>query len=236
MQRLSVVLAILVLSAVGRPVQAAQADGHADISRPGVGDTVSGVVTILGSASSSTFDRYELSFAYDPNPTDTWFPIGEPISTQVSFGRLGLWDTSGITDGIYALRLTVILEDGGVLPDVVGGIIVRNQASEEGPTGAGAPASTPVPESEAASPGRATAVIELATTSAAPSSDLGPRGRGIDVTGVVLGGAGVSILGLFGVGAYVFLRRNLRHRWGAIRSRRIHTGANSEGRGEGRRT
>src|SRR3990170_246542 len=141
--RLWVVLFVLAWAAAGRPVSASQPEGHAEISRPTAGDSVSGVVTILGSAASPTFSEYELSFGYDPNPTDTWFPIGEAVATQVSFGRLGLWDTSGITDGQYSLRLTVFLDDGGLVQDIVRGIAVRNTLRGEAPPAVGSPGPSP---------------------------------------------------------------------------------------------
>jgi len=235
LQRFSVVLGIFVISAVGWPLHPAQADGHADISRPAAGASVSGVVTILGSASSSSFDHYELSFAFDPNPTDTWFPIGEPVSTQVSFGRLGLWDTSGITDGTYALRLTVVLEGGGVVEDVVGGIMVRSTVSAGSPAGSGTPASSVEPAIEAPISGLATALTEPAAATELSSPDREPRGRGIDVAGVAIGGAVASALGLLVLGAYVLVRRSIRQRWGVVRSHKMYTGASAEERRESKR-
>src|SRR4030067_1507723 len=106
LQRVWGVLSVVAWPPAGRPVSASQPEGHAEISRPTAGDSVSGVVTILGSASSPTFSEYELSFGYDPNPTDTWFPIGEPVAAQGRFGRLRLWGATEITDGKKSLPLT----------------------------------------------------------------------------------------------------------------------------------
>lgn len=235
MERYSFVMVMIFLSAFGWPLQAAQPGGHAEISRPAAGDTVSDVVTILGSASSPNFGHYELSFAYDPNPTDTWFPIGEPVSTQVSFGRLGLWDTSRITDGTYALRLTVTLKDGSVLEDIVSGIGVRSSASGRSSSVLATALPSVEPGIGGPSAGPAAPNAELAAATAAPGSRANTKGRGIAVGGVVLAGAGASVLGLLGLGAYVQLRRTMRQRWGTIRSRRLHSGSRAEGDREGGR-
>ncbi len=236
MRRFSLVLGIFFLvSGVGWPVHAAQVEGHAEISRPAVGDSVSGVVTILGSASSPSFDHFELSFGYDPNPTDTWFPIGDVVSTQVSFGRLGLWDTTRITDGTYALRLIVTLDDGSVLEDIVEGIEVRSS----GP-GRLAPVSGTPAASESTAIGGSIIGLATPTIGAARTIEPAPResetnGRAIDVPGVLLTGAGAGVLGLLGLAAYVEIRQNLRRRWGSIHSRRLHTGSKADDRQEGGR-
>jgi hypothetical protein len=226
----SLALGILFSLYVVWPARLIQAEGHAEISRPATGDNVAGVVTILGSASSAEFDHFELFFSYDPDPTDTWFPIGDPVSTQVSFGRLGLWDTTKITAGTYALRLTVTLTDGSVIQHVVRGIQVRGSTSER---------SSPRLATAAPSSGQGLvgplAGVATATVQAPSLAETlvpAPKARGIPVTAVVLAGASVGVLGLVGLGAYVEIRRNLRARWGAIRSRRLHTGSKAEDRGE----
>jgi hypothetical protein len=234
LRRFNFVLGILLMASVGWPIRAAQTEGHAEISRPTAGDSVSGVVTILGSASSTSFDHYELSFGYDPNPTDTWFPIGEPVSTQVSFGRLGLWDTTSITDGTYALRLSVTLDDGSVLEDVVEGIQVGIRTAERQSAAAGT--SAPSAGQAIAGPlgGAATPPSESVATSQDTATVSGTTGRGIDVAGVVVTGAVAGIVGLIGLGAYIEIRRNMRQRWGAIRSRRMYTGSKAEDRTQGK--
>jgi hypothetical protein len=228
LQRFTLILGIVLMSSVGRPLRAAQPAGHAEISRPAEGDSVADVVTILGSASSATFDRYELSFGYDPDPTDTWFPIGEPVSTQVSFGRLGLWDTSRITDGTYALRLTVTLEDGSVIEDVVSGIEVRNTSSGPLSSVSGTASASVVPGITGPIAGSGTPIAQPGATAVSPRTEPSARGRGIPVGGVVLAGAVAGVLSLLGLGAYVLIRRDMRQRWGAIRSRSLHTGSRAD--------
>ncbi|OGO71050.1 MAG: hypothetical protein A2Z37_10760 [Chloroflexi bacterium RBG_19FT_COMBO_62_14] len=228
--RLWVVLFVLAWAAAGRPVSASQPEGHAEISRPTAGDSVSGVVTILGSASSPTFSEYELSFGYDPNPTDTWFPIGEPVAAQVSFGRLGLWDTTEITDGKYSLRLTVFLDDGGLVQDVVGAISVRNTLNGEAPPAAGSPGPSPTERAaQAPAAGLSTSSSAVTATTEAPPVARPGRSRQIEVGQIILIGGMTSILTMFTLGAYVYVRSNLRQRWGAIRARRIHTRVDVDG-------
>jgi hypothetical protein len=103
-----------------------QVPGFAELTSPQPGQVVNGLVTLSGTADHPAFNRYELSFAYDEDTTDTWFSIGEPVDTRVIDGRLALWDTSTITDGDYSLRLRVWLQDGRSLEAVVPGVRVRN--------------------------------------------------------------------------------------------------------------
>lgn len=108
-----------------------QAPGFADITRPQDSEVLHGVVTIEGSAAHPAFVAYELSFAYDPNPTDTWFPILDDVQTPVTDGRLGLWDTTSITDGNYQLRLYVVLENDSRLEAYARNLQVRNTTPAE---------------------------------------------------------------------------------------------------------
>src|SRR4030067_616548 len=127
---------------------ALQVPGFAELTSPHPGQVVSGLVTLSGTAAHPAFNRYELSFAYDEDPTDTWFSIGEPVDTRVIDGRLALWDTSTITDGDYSLRLRVWLQDGRSLEAVVPGVHVRNYSTDPviptaAPPEAGRPQPTP---------------------------------------------------------------------------------------------
>lgn len=120
---------VLISSIAGKEYK--QAPGFADISRPQDGEVLRGVVTIEGSAAHPAFVAYELSFAYDPNPTDTWFLIVDDFQTPVTDGRLGLWDTTNITDGDYQLRLLVILENDSHLEAYAQGLRIRNTTPVE---------------------------------------------------------------------------------------------------------
>jgi hypothetical protein len=123
------------------------------VSAPGDGQAVIGNVEVLGNTDLPGFLSAELSFAYDENPTDTWFLIS--ISTvPVRDGTLAEWDTSTITDGSYDLRLVVTRQDGEALVYTVEDLRVRNYTAIETntptpvtPTATPLPGDTPVPTS-----------------------------------------------------------------------------------------
>jgi len=66
---------------------------------------LSGIVEIIGSASSESFSSYRLQVGQGLNP-DTWHQIGEEHSKRVREGILETWDTTGF-EGLYALQLIV---------------------------------------------------------------------------------------------------------------------------------
>jgi hypothetical protein len=188
----------------------AQGVGLIQITSPASGEAISGVVTIAGSATHDDFLGYDLAFAYAENPTGTWFPLGEPVQAPVAAGRLGLWDTTGITDGEYSLRLRVWLQDGTALVAQVDGLRVRNQTPNE--TSTPAPSATPGPTS---SPTPRPAA-EPAASAAPPRSGAG-RVRAAFILGI----AG-SLFILAALGGYTLARATLRQRWAALRSRALH--------------
>ena len=184
----------------------AQAPGYAEITSPGAGAVVQGLTSIEGSADHPAFQRYDLAFAYDPNPTDTWFPIGEPVSTRARQAVLGLWDTSEITPGQYQVRLRVFLEGGTVLEDIATGLRL------------GLPAAAPLPSQPAAvatalPAARPTASLPLPATEPAPARD--PM-----LTALTIGGVMAAAL-LVVLAAFVPLRRGLAQWAGDLRMRRV---------------
>ena len=110
-----------------------QVPGIAEIIEPGEGQSVRGIVTIFGTASHPAFESFDLAFSFDPDSTDTWFAIGEPLNTPVVDGRLAIWDTTQITDGVYRLRLRVHVEGSEPFETVVGDVRVRNYTATETP-------------------------------------------------------------------------------------------------------
>ncbi|MBM4425072.1 MAG: hypothetical protein FJ030_17120 [Chloroflexi bacterium] len=104
------------------------------ITGPSSGEVVAGTVSISGSAAGPQFARYEIAFAYDLNPTDTWFEIQPPSTSQVSDSLLAAWDTNGIIDGNYMIRLRVYSTDSATpVETIVRNIKVRNNAPTETP-------------------------------------------------------------------------------------------------------
>jgi len=124
------------------PVTASAQALRAEISAPAPGEALQGVVEISGTTGVEGFQSAEISFAYQADPTSTWFLILQPNQPVVE-GLLARWDTSTITDGQYRLRVQVILQDGQVLEFVVDGLRVRNYSPVETSTPAVLPTGQP---------------------------------------------------------------------------------------------
>jgi hypothetical protein len=155
----------LLLPAVLHASVFAQDQGLAAITAPVIGANVSGVVTITGTATHPAFQRYELAFSYDPNPTDTWFTIQEPVTLPVIGATLGQWDTNGIVDGVYALRLRVYSSELTFIETVVRDVHVANaQPGASTPTSTFGPAPRPNPT------GTATLVGQIGATPKGPAT------------------------------------------------------------------
>ena len=108
---------LVIWAAIGAVLVAVQLDlpaavGAAEILDPQPGQALRGVVLIQGTAEHPAFDRYEVSFAYEPNPTADWFAIEAAGASPVQNGQLASWDTTQIADGDYQLRLRVFSSDG----------------------------------------------------------------------------------------------------------------------------
>lgn len=179
-----------------------QPQAAAAITAPLPGEALQGQVLITGTAAGEDFERYELAFAYQNSPSDTWFLIAQS-DEALTDGLLATWDTSTITDGKYRLKL-MVYRTGGVTDEVLlVNMRVRNYTPVE--------TSTPRPP--------ATLEPGLATATGAPAGDYVP-GAGeptalpenpaaVDnarlVNGLMWGG--LVALGLFVVlGIYVGLR------------------------------
>jgi hypothetical protein len=77
------------------------------IDSPKQGERVRDIVTITGLADSPDFVAYRLEFGAG-NPPVAWNLIGRFEKKQTG-GGLGLWNTAGLAEGKYTLRL--VLED-----------------------------------------------------------------------------------------------------------------------------
>ncbi len=188
----------------------AQAPGFAEITRPVNGEAVRGVVTLEGTANHPTFDRFDLAFAYDVDPTETWFPIVDEDRSRVVEGRLAVWDTNGVTDGEYTLRLRVWPIDGEPLVTVVRGVRVRNYTGVETPT--------PGPSSEAPV---ATATVAPATLTPAPPVAVAEVPESGNRVGDALVAGGLLAVGvLAAAGIYTARRATSRSEWGSARAAR----------------
>jgi hypothetical protein len=154
---LTILLALLAWSLRAGPVSAQAPGSKVSILSPQAGGVLQGQVTITGNNNGSRlryrnitgFVSAEISFAYTHDPTDTWFLIAS--STQpVTQGTLAVWDTTTITDGLYALRLRVTLGDGSYVDAIVPDLRVRNYTPVETNTPTAVLLeSTPVPNATA---------------------------------------------------------------------------------------
>lgn len=110
------------------------------ISAPASGEALQGVITINGSTSDPGFVSAELSFSFSSQRSPrTWFLI-QSFEQPSPAGKLATWDTGAVTDGVYDLRLVVMLKDGTQKEVVVSGLRVRNYTPVETNT----PSPTPV--------------------------------------------------------------------------------------------
>jgi len=64
-----------------------------------------GSVQVIGTAGSFDLQDFVVEFGSGLNPTE-WTPI-ERRTTSVANSRLATWDTTGVEDGIYSIRVTV---------------------------------------------------------------------------------------------------------------------------------
>lgn len=111
------------------------------ILSPQTGEILRGQIQIQGRMDIADFDRAELSFAFDANAADSnasWFVI-QTFSQPTADSALALWDTTALTDGDYALRLRVFLQDGSYQDAIVRHLKIGN---DEQP--ASAPMETPL--------------------------------------------------------------------------------------------
>lgn len=214
-------LAAAMIGVSGRA--SAQAPGFAEIGSPAEGQSVSGVVTITGTADHPAFLRFDLAFSYRENPTDTWFRLGDPVTTRVRQGTLGLWDTTLLAPGAYRIRLRVHLDNGAVLTDEVTDLRVGLPPPPT-PTASAAgisPATALPPTQAAPSP--------VPTTSAAPVRRTDPVG----LAAAIGGGTAAAVL-LF-LAIFLPLRRRMALWAGSMRMRRLLRQDEQRRRGRNRR-
>ncbi|MBI4498269.1 MAG: transglycosylase domain-containing protein [Chloroflexi bacterium] len=131
------------------------------IASPESGSTVTGLLTITGSANSDRFTGYVLEYGPGTNPT-TWTTI-VAAKQPVDDGVLGTLDTSKLSGGVATLRLTVL--DQEYSPQVFRVIVTVDAPPTTGaapaagtpsatttPTAGATPAPSPTPPGPAARP------------------------------------------------------------------------------------
>jgi hypothetical protein len=203
----------------------AQEPGAAVITSPLEAATLTGLVPITGSATHPQFQRYELAFGYSPNPTDTWFSLQGPASSQVVNEILGRWDTTQITDGLYVLRLRVFYGENAYLETFVANVRVQNTTPTppallpEPTTAVPAATVTPGPTDTAPAIALPPTTTPRPTTIAGGAPPGGQPAPGAPVrinAGLVgaafLAGVRLTLIAFLLLGAYASLRAVLRFR------------------------
>ncbi len=91
-------------------------DSRLAIFSPGINQTVSGLVPVTGRATHEQFDFYKLEVASGANASQgfTWFDgsdrsgSGGAKGPPVDNGTLGHFNSAGVANGAYTIRLTVV--------------------------------------------------------------------------------------------------------------------------------
>lgn len=146
---------------------------QAIITSPQPNATVMGLVVIKGSANINDFQFYKVEFGRGPNPTD-WHLIGATQPVPVIDGVLAQWDTTGLPDGVYSLRLQVVKQDGNYQEYPVYQVVVANKRPTETPTVEPTPEDTPVAETPAPGPTATLAIVQPTAVIAQPTATPTP--------------------------------------------------------------
>jgi len=231
------ILAGLLLALHSLPINAAPRAQAAQalITDPQPRAVLRGRVNILGAASHPQFDRYELGYTREPVGSSDWVFMMDNRSQVQQIGLLGIWDTTTVPDGTYALRLRVIRRDGNYDERIVGQLIVANALPTETPTPEDTPTPTITPTPRPPTP---TIVVEqpslttptptprpsptpTAATTAAPGSSRGAEAislRGL-ARSFLMGGA-YALAVFLAVGAFFLLKAIVAWLWRLAVTRR----------------
>ncbi|MCB0089229.1 MAG: hypothetical protein KDE54_15080, partial [Caldilineaceae bacterium] len=101
------------------------------IRQPVEGETIWGVLAVIGTANVPNFASFELQYGVSHDPGAFSPPIAPPSGAPVIDGVLGQWDVTGLGDGPYTLRLLVRDQAGAQFESRVRVIIARPTATVE---------------------------------------------------------------------------------------------------------
>jgi hypothetical protein len=233
-RKAAIILALGLLLLAAPLSQVVQSQSLGQITSPRDRAQVRGLVPIEGSAADPQFQKYEIHYGPEPNPGNQWTPIaGSPFTVPVVQGRLGLWDTTIIPDGVYSLRLRLVRLDGNYDEYIVRGIQVLNSQPTDTPT----PEATPTPAEPTETPApTATIVIGVPTVASPtprPTSTAAPTALPTEtpeppmdlpfqnVSDAACWGAGATVAVFVGIGLFFALKGALASlaRWIARRGK-----------------
>ncbi len=165
--------------------------GTVGISSPTAGETVSGEVEIMGTATSPAFSYYKVEYSVDGS---AWVTVDEDWQHEaaVTNDALASWDVTGIKNGAYWLRAVVVDNTGNFVASDPIQVMVSNPVVEAEVAAE--------PEAEEAAEAVAEAVAEEAAPApaAAPSwlvtSERGTVGISSPAAGETVSGE-VEIMG-----------------------------------------
>jgi len=114
-----IVLGLIVKAQDIEPLSVPDDTADIAISFPPPVWVLSGSVEILGTADVLDMSNYvveyqELQFDTQSDTESKWFPASLPGSTAVRNGVVGIWNTTTVRDGLYAIRLAINTADGNV--------------------------------------------------------------------------------------------------------------------------
>lgn len=91
-------------------IQVPPVNPNVQITAPQLFGYVRGEVVLAGTARGVDFSAYRVQVGQGLNPR-SWIQVGADGTTSVDEGQLQIWDTREITDGLYAVKLSVVHED-----------------------------------------------------------------------------------------------------------------------------
>ncbi len=154
-------LVLLSLAAPARPAEAYQQCANVLMSAPRSGATVRGDVEIFGSASIDRFQFYKVEFSPLSNP-DAWAATSQVVRRPILNGRLDVWNSRAVPDGLYNLKLTVVDDRA---QEVCRAVVTQVQVANRAPVATDTPVFTPTPDAPTATP----TVPGLPTQGASPT-------------------------------------------------------------------
>lgn len=150
-----------------------------EITHPKEGDSVAGIVPIIGTALMHGYLKYDVHVS--PAGLDSWQWLGSSFDI-VREDAIYRWDTSTIPDGLYDVRVRVSRLDGGSSDAFLRTIEVRN-ANPPTPTPVLNAAGTPIPQTVSPLP-TPTPIVDTSSRVPGGQGFYGPE-NGATVSGAV---------------------------------------------------